>query len=89
MKQDGWTVESTADAPMRVRAWFESLDDALAYASRFGCVAWVRTAEFSEGDSALKERLADAYREMDGLGREIASLRREAIELRREKEVAA
>ena len=33
---NGYVVESFADAPMRVRAWFENEDDAREYGRRFG-----------------------------------------------------
>ncbi len=42
---NGYVVESFADAPMRVRAWFESEDDAREYGRRFGASARVTAAD--------------------------------------------
>lgn len=69
MKQDGWTVESTADAPMRVRAWFESLDDARGYADRFGGSALIlrEVRENHRDEPSAKEEPAADVKNVDEL----------------------
>lgn len=80
-----YVVEAYADAPMRVRAAFETRDDAEAYASRIGdCL--IRQLPVLIGDAATDalEDLASARGAARVLERDIAGLSAENAELTRE-----
>lgn len=56
---NGYVVESFADAPMRVRAWFENEDDAREYAGKLGASAYMHAGEASyEVAASVVPRLA-------------------------------
>lgn len=56
---NGYVVESFADAHRRIRAWFESEDDAREYAGKLGASAYMHAGEASyEVAASVVPRLA-------------------------------
>jgi hypothetical protein len=75
----GYVVECFTDAPMRARAWFESLGDAEEYGRRaFGTSMYVHadselTSHALEADrEEFEQHKCDARAADDGKGRELA-----------------
>lgn len=84
-EQHGYAVEFYADAPMRVRAWFESDGEAHGYASQRGGDARVRVyaSPMVAGDALDAVKAA-----ADELADEIAYLTRALDTANRDKEAA-
>ena len=90
---NGYVVESFADAPMRVRAWFESEDDAREYGRRFGDSVRIYAGEILAGDAVadlkrdtigLTAQLRFAQRDLDNARAEAESARLDADDAHRE-----
>lgn len=75
---NGYVVESFADAPVRVRAWFESEDDAREYGRRFGDSVRIYASEILAGDA-----VADLKRDAIGLAAQLRFAHRELTALRK------
>lgn len=87
---NGYVVESFADAPMRVRAWFENEDDAREYAGKLGASAYMHAGEILAGDAldALKRDAADNTATIAQMSREIDLATIEAKDARRDADAA-
>jgi predicted nuclease with TOPRIM domain len=60
----GYAVQCFTDAPMRVRAWFETLDEAESYGRRtFGTAAFVEGLELHTDRDEIAEQLKSAQDE--------------------------
>lgn len=77
---NGYVVESFADAPMRVRAWFENEDDAREYAGKLGASAYMHAGEILAGDAldALKQEAIGRDDEIAYLTRALDTAKAEA-----------
>lgn len=74
---NGYVVESFADAPMRVRAWFADHDDAIEYARRFGASARVTAADLPT--FVLEMAYSAPAREVRQLQLDLSSAHDEAV----------
>lgn len=76
MSVDGYAVECFSDAPMRVRAWFERIEDAVAFAATLPDAFVQRTARIEASE------LADAIGRAEAAEKEADEevQKREAVE---------
>lgn len=74
---NGYVVESFADAPMRVRAWFENEGDAREYGRRFGASARVTAADLPT--FVLEMAYSAPAREVRQLQLDLSSAHDEAV----------
>lgn len=74
---NGYVVEDFRDAPMRVRGWFATVEDAQKFAAQFGEHGWVRPAEAAyEAAAAVAPRVAELATRVEA----VKQVREESLE---------